>query len=102
MDRRPPEACGALIVDDGAIQALEQGKSLLPAGVREVEGTFNKGDAVRVIDKNGEEICRGLTDYSHTEAALIAGRNSREIEAVLGYTGRPEIIHRDDMALTRG
>ncbi len=96
------EPSGALVVDDGAIRAMEQGKSLLPAGVHRIEGAFDKGDAVQVLDRRGREICRGLVAYNHEDAARIAGHNSREIEAILGYSGRPEIIHRDDMALTKG
>jgi glutamate 5-kinase len=93
------ETRGALVIDDGAVKALRAGKSLLPAGVRRVEGRFQRGDAVSIRGPNGEEIARGLVAYDLADAELIAGRNSREIEAILGYAGRAEMIHRDDMAL---
>jgi len=93
------ETRGALILDEGAVKALRSGKSLLPAGVRRVEGRFQRGDAVAIIGPNGEEIGRGLVAYDLADAEQIAGRNSREIEAILGYAGRAEMIHRDDMAL---
>jgi glutamate 5-kinase len=91
---------GALIVDDGAVQALKDGKSLLPAGVGRVEGRFARGDAVLVRDGAGREIARGLAAYDAEDAARIAGRRSAEIEAILGYRGRDEMIHRDDLAMT--
>jgi glutamate 5-kinase len=93
------ETRGALVVDDGAIRALAAGKSLLPAGVKRVEGRFSRGDAVAIVDPAGKEVGRGLVAYDHADAERIAGRNSREIEALLGYAGRSEMIHRDDMAL---
>jgi glutamate 5-kinase len=93
------ETKGSLFIDDGAIKALRAGKSLLPAGVRRVEGRFQRGDAVAIKGPKGEEIGRGLVAYDLADAELIAGRNSREIEAILGYAGRAEMIHRDDMAL---
>jgi glutamate 5-kinase len=91
---------GVLIIDDGAVKALKAGKSLLPAGVRQVDGRFERGDAVVVRDKNGREIARGLTAYGAADAERIAGKRSLEIEAILGYRGRDEMIHRDDLALT--
>lgn len=90
---------GALIIDAGAVKALRAGKSLLPAGVSSVEGHFHRGDAVSIKGPSGEEIGRGLVAYDLTDATLIAGRNSGEIESILGYAGRAEMIHRDDMAL---
>ncbi len=93
------ETKGALVIDDGAIRALRAGKSLLPAGVRRVEGRFQRGDAVAIKGPKGEEIGRGLVAYDLADAERIAGRNSGEIEAILGYAGRAEMIHRDDMAL---
>jgi glutamate 5-kinase len=93
------ETRGALTLDEGAVRALRSGKSLLPAGVRRVEGKFQRGDAVAILGPAGEEIGRGLVAYDVTDAERIAGRNSREIEAILGYAGRAEMIHRDDMAL---
>jgi glutamate 5-kinase len=93
------ETRGAVVVDIGAVKALRAGKSLLPAGVRRVEGAFQRGDAVEIRSLTGEEIGRGLVAYDHADAERIAGRNSREIETILGFAGRAEMIHRDDMAL---
>jgi glutamate 5-kinase len=91
---------GALVIDDGAVRALAEGKSLLPAGIRQVDGRFERGDAVLVRDRGGREIARGLAAYSASDAERIAGKRSIEIEAILGYRGRDEMIHRDDLALT--
>jgi len=91
---------GALIIDAGAVKALGEGKSLLPAGVRRVDGRFERGDAVVVRDGEGREIARGLAAYGAADAERIAGKRSLEIEAILGYRGRDELIHRDDLALT--
>ncbi|CAN5226286.1 glutamate 5-kinase [soil metagenome] len=93
------ETSGAVVVDAGAAKALRAGKSLLPAGVRRVEGRFHRGDAVDIVGLAGEEIGRGLVAYDAADAERIAGRNSREIETILGFAGRAEMIHRDDMAL---
>ncbi|KZD08369.1 glutamate 5-kinase [Oceanibaculum pacificum] len=90
---------GALLVDAGAAGALGAGKSLLPAGVRTVEGDFQRGDAVLVVGPDGQVLGRGLSAYSSEDARRIAGHKSREIEAILGYRGRDEIIHRDDLVL---
>jgi glutamate 5-kinase len=90
---------GTLVIDGGAVKALRAGKSLLPAGVRPIDGTFHRGDAVAIVGPNGEEVGRGLVAYDAAEATRIAGRNSREIETILGFAGRAEMIHRDDMAL---
>jgi glutamate 5-kinase len=91
---------GVLIIDAGAAKALGEGKSLLPAGVRQIDGRFERGDAVLVRDQQGREIARGLAAYDAEDAERIAGRRSAEIEAILGYRGRDEMIHRDDLALT--
>jgi glutamate 5-kinase len=93
------EPRGALHVDAGAVRAIVAGASLLPAGVRRVEGNFARGDCVVIRDDNGAEIGRGLVAYDAGDAAQIAGRNSRDIETLLGIAGRAEIIHRDDMVL---
>jgi glutamate 5-kinase len=93
------KAEGALVIDAGAAEALTQGKSLLPAGVTQIEGQFRRGDAVSVRDVTGREIARGLIAYSAADALLIAGRRSVEIETILGYRGRDEMIHRDDLVL---
>ena len=92
---------GTLIVDAGAAKALSSGKSLLPAGVRVVEGRFSKGDAVIVRDAEGREIGRGLARYDAAEAARIQGARSSDIETILGYTAGPTLIHADDLALAR-
>ena len=93
------ETRGAVIIDAGAVAALRAGKSLLPAGVRKVEGAFGRGDAIRIMGPSGEEIGRGLVAYDIADAQRILGRNSREIEAILGFAGRPEMMHRDDMVI---
>ena len=91
---------GSLIIDAGAVSALAAGKSLLPIGIRQVDGRFERGDAVVVRDGEGREIARGLAAYGAADAERIAGKRSLEIEAILGYRGRDEMIHRDDLALT--
>jgi len=91
---------GTLIIDAGAAKALADGKSLLPAGIRQIDGRFERGDAVVVKDHSGREIARGLAAYGAGDAERIAGKRSLEIEAILGYRGRDEMIHRDDLALT--
>ncbi|MFO1185478.1 MAG: glutamate 5-kinase [Bauldia sp.] len=93
------ETRGAVVVDAGAASALRSGKSLLPAGVKAIQGRFQRGDAVRIVGEGGEEIGRGLVAYDHEDAERIRGRNTREIEAILGFAGRAAMIHRDDMAL---
>jgi glutamate 5-kinase len=93
---------GALTVDAGAVAALRAGKSLLPAGVRAVDGGFGKGDAVVVVDEAGREVARGLAAYGAEEARAIQGRRSDAIEAVLGYAGRSVLIHRNDLVLVGG
>ncbi|MEL7117426.1 MAG: glutamate 5-kinase, partial [Pseudomonadota bacterium] len=87
---------GTLVVDAGAARALAQGKSLLPAGVTSVRGDFGRGDPVVLLGPDGA-VGTGLTRYTSTEAAAIQGRQSRDIEAVLGYPGRAALVHRDDM-----
>ena len=90
---------GKLHVDAGALKALKSGKSLLPAGVKKIEGVFERGDSVAVIDPDGREIARGLVAYHQEEASRIAGHKTGEIEEILGYRGRDEMIHRDDLVL---
>jgi glutamate 5-kinase len=96
------EPRGVLHVDDGAARALRGGASLLPVGVRRIEGHFSRGDAVTIRNGDGADLGRGLVAYDADEAARIIGRASREIEAILGYPGRAEMVHRDDMALSAG
>ncbi len=95
------EPKGLVVIDEGARAALQSGRSLLPAGVKSVTGQFERGEAVVIRDAAGGELGRGLIAYSADEAMKIAGRNSVEIAAVLGYSGRAALIHRDDMALLR-
>ena len=90
---------GEVIVDAGAEGALKQGRSLLPAGVVAVKGRFERGDPVTLRTADGRVIGRGLSAYSSEDAALIAGHKTGDIESILGYRGRDEVIHRDDLAL---
>jgi glutamate 5-kinase len=92
---------GSIRIDDGALQALRSGKSLLPAGVVAVSGRFSRGDTVSVLDKDGNEIARGMIAYGDRDAARIVGKRSADIEALLGFRGRAEMIHRDDLVLMR-
>ena len=94
------QPAGELTVDAGAEQALARGKSLLPAGVRSVSGSFSRGDTVAIIGAEGREIARGLVSYDAEEARQIAGRKSAEIEEILGYAGRAAMVHRDDLVVT--
>jgi glutamate 5-kinase len=94
------EPRGTLTLDAGAVRALRSGKSLLPAGVRRIEGTFHRGDAVIIRGPDGAEIGRGLVAYDVEEAVKIAGHPSKDIEGLVGYAGRAEMVHRDDMALS--
>ncbi|GGD97083.1 glutamate 5-kinase [Aureimonas endophytica] len=94
-------AAGRLVVDRGAVRALRSGKSLLPAGVRKVEGEFGRGDAILVLDEEGLEIARGLVSYDAGEARAIMGLRSTAIEAVLGRGTRSCMIHRDDLVVAR-
>ncbi|WP_305971818.1 MULTISPECIES: glutamate 5-kinase [unclassified Mameliella] len=90
---------GTLQVDEGAAQALASGKSLLPAGLRAVEGDFGRGEPVTIRTMNGLTLGQGLTRYTASEATAIAGHHSRDFERILGYPGRAVLIHRDDMAV---
>ena len=94
------EPHGILTLDEGAVRALLSGKSLLPAGVKKLEGAFAKGDAVIIKGPDGVEIARGLISYDRSEADQIKGCRSSQISEILGYGGRAELIHRDDMVLS--
>ena len=94
------EPRGALTIDAGAVRALRGGKSLLPAGVIRVDGAFERGDAVVVRGPDGTEIGRGLIAYDAGDAETIKGRSSADVLLILGYTGRTEMIHRDDLVLS--
>jgi glutamate 5-kinase len=96
------EPRGSVTVDAGAVAALKVGKSLLPAGVTAVEGRFGRGDAVAILAVDGTEIGRGLVAFDLEDARKIVGKRSGDIEAILGYRGRAEMIHRDDMVLREG
>ena len=88
---------GELIIDEGAKKALKNGKSLLAAGIKKVSGKFNKGDHIKILDKNNKECARGLCSFSSGEIEKILGHHSREIERILGYTTKSEVVHKDDM-----
>ena len=88
---------GELTIDDGARQALSNGKSLLAAGIKKVSGKFKKGDHIKVLDKQNSECARGLSSFSSDEIIKIMGHHSKEIEKLLGYISKSEVIHKDDM-----
>jgi len=90
---------GKIQIDDGATNALQNGSSLLPVGVASILGEFDRGDTVTVIDVNSNEIARGLTNYHSAELSKIAGRQSKDIESILGYYYGEEVIHRDQLVL---
>jgi glutamate 5-kinase len=90
---------GTIKIDDGASKALRNGKSLLAAGVTRIDGFFNKGENILVIDQNNNQLARGLSSFSSEEINKIKGKQSREIEKILGYLSKSEIIHKDDMVL---
>jgi glutamate 5-kinase len=93
------KSAGSLVVDDGAVRALSSGKSLLPAGVTAIDGEFKRGDVVDVKDRKGRLLARGLVAYAAEDARRIAGRKSVEIEKLLGFRGRDEMVHRDDLVV---
>jgi glutamate 5-kinase len=93
---------GVLVIDAGAERALISGGSLLPVGIASVEGDFQRGDAIAIHSSDGRDIARGLTTYSSADAKILQGRRSEEIEKLLGYAGRDEIVHRDNLALLDG
>lgn len=90
---------GSVLIDEGAVSALRTGKSLLPIGVLEVEGSFDRGAVIACLDRSRKEIARGLTNYSSFEVLKIANQPSRNIEALLGYMDESELIHRDNLVL---
>lgn len=90
---------GEVTVDDGAVRALRGGKSLLPAGVTAISGRFERGDAVVIRGQDGRRLGVGLVAYSDADAAQILGKKTAEVRALLGYEGRSEMVHRDDLAL---
>ena len=90
---------GGLRVDDGALRAIRQGRSLLPAGVTSVAGNFERGDLIAIEDETGQVIGHGLTAYSAADTRVILGHKSREIEGLLGYRGRDEVVHADNLVM---
>jgi glutamate 5-kinase len=93
---------GAVVVDRGAVvKVRDEGKSLLPVGMVQVEGDFSRGDVIAVRDESGVEIARGLANYSNSEARLLCRKPSGDIEKLLGYAAEPEMLHRDNLVLTR-
>ncbi len=93
---------GSVVVDPGAVlKVRDEGKSLLPIGMVQVEGDFSRGDVIAIRDDAGMEIARGLANYSSSEARLICRKPSTEIEKLLGYTAEPEMLHRDNLVLSR-
>ncbi|MBI8510890.1 PUA domain-containing protein, partial [Pseudomonas aeruginosa] len=91
---------GTLVLDDGAVKAVSQDhKSLLPVGVKAVQGSFRRGEMVVCVDQGGREVARGLVNYSALEAQKILGQPTDAIEALLGYVDGPELVHRDNLVL---
>ena len=91
---------GAVVIDDGAVTALrDEGKSLLPIGMTEVEGEFFRGDVIAVRNSQGQDVARGLANYASSEARLLVRKASSDIEVALGFTNEPEMIHRDNLVL---
>ena len=88
---------GSVVLDNGAIKALKNGSSLLPAGIIKVSGVFERGDLINVLNIEGQAVASGLSAYGSKEAKKIAGKKTRDIKPLLGYTGRDELIHRDDL-----
>jgi len=88
---------GELIIDDGAKKALMNGKSLLAAGIKKVLGRFKKGDHIKILDNKRKEFARGLSSFSSDEINKILGRHSNEIQDILGYISKSEVVHKDDM-----
>ena len=88
---------GTIYIDSGAARALSTGKSLLAAGIKNVNGKFNKGDHIKILDKNMNEYARGLSSFSSDEISKIKGQHSNKINDLLGYITKSEVVHKDDM-----
>ena len=86
-----------IYIDKGASKALRSGKSLLAAGIKKITGKFNKGDHIKILDKKNTECARGLSSFTSEEIIKIMGHHSNEIEKLLGYVAKSEVIHKDDM-----
>lgn len=90
---------GYCVIDEGAVQAIRKGKSLLPIGVKSVQGEFLKGEVISCFDQEGKEVARGLSNFSAETARKLKGKHSSEIEDTVGYIERQELIHHDNMVL---
>ena len=90
---------GTLHVDQGAVEAISKGGSLLPVGMLQIEGEFRRGDTVRVVEPSGKEIARGLSNYAAIDLGKISGKHSDRIESILGFAYGEEVIHRNNMVL---
>jgi glutamate 5-kinase len=93
------DSAGTITIDDGALAAVQKGRSLLPAGVSDVQGDFERGDLVDIKAAGGKIIARGLCAYSAHEARLLKGHKSSSFDAIIGYDGRAELVHADDLVL---
>ena len=92
---------GKIIIDEGALSALNNGKSLLAAGIKDVQGSFNKGDHIKILNNKMTEFARGLSSFSSDEILKIKGKHSNKINDILGYVSKSEVIHKDDMVLLK-
>ena len=92
---------GKIIIDEGALSALNNGKSLLAAGIKDVQGSFSKGDHIKILNNNMTEFARGLSSFSSEEILKIKGKHSNKINDILGYVSKSEVIHKDDMVLIK-
>ena len=88
---------GSLIIDNGAKKALNKDKSLLPAGILGVRGRFKSGDVISILDLKNSKIAIGISSYDITDVKKIIGKNSKEISKILGFTGRDEVVHKDNL-----
>ena len=93
------DCAGTITIDDGASTALGKGRSLLPAGVTKITGIFERGDVIEICNAKGQILARGLSGYSATEAQMLMGQKSANFEAIIGYDGRAELVHADDLVL---
>ena len=93
------DCAGTITIDDGASTALGKGRSLLPAGVTKITGRFERGDVIEICNAKGQLLARGLSGYSATEAQMLMGQKSENFEAIIGYDGRAELVHADDLVL---
>ena len=95
------ELAGSVTIDKGALRAISDGKSLLPAGVISISGTFSRGDVISVRTADDQEIARGLSNYSHQQANQLKGKKSISFSSIVGFQGRAELIHADDLVIMR-